>query len=457
MTQIVTTPDGTRHEFPDEATPEQMMGALKQSGYLRTKGQPFADTASAAADATAGPRSPGGLSFLNEGPTLLAHAAPFLLGAGGGMVAGIPGATVGGMLGKGIEQAATGTLPRSPKEAVDTIGGSGLEQGGLQLGGSLLAKGAGAAAKGLMSAAVRPSANTLMRDPGLIERMLADRQPVGKLPGIGTAGSVSADAARQAAAGETRSLLDAATAGGATLAADHPEIASAVAQLRRQVARGTRGAEAATQVDDLWKSWLDSHPGALTPNEMKPTRVEVQGEAKPLLDKKGVTIVTDAGQRLAARFADAVQRGIGRAMESEVPGYQAAELTTQGKILTERAVKRAELSRLPFLASTGAPVAAAGLTGAFSHNPVAGLAAGAAARALTEPAVTSRAALLFASPAFQEASRVAPRTAAFLLHEVAQQDQAQPDTLNGYPGLGWITGPRSAGADELNRQGGGNR
>lgn len=58
---------------------------------------------------------------------------PFVGGAAGGAVGGVPGATLGGMAGKLAEQGLGGTLPKSAKEAVDTIGGAGVEQGAYEL------------------------------------------------------------------------------------------------------------------------------------------------------------------------------------------------------------------------------------------------------------------------------------------------------------------------------------
>jgi len=79
------------------------------------------------------------------------RAIPYLTGAVGGALtapigAGIPGATIGGMVGKAAELAIAGERPPSAVEGLRTIGGEGIEQGLLQAPSALV----GPAARGLM-------------------------------------------------------------------------------------------------------------------------------------------------------------------------------------------------------------------------------------------------------------------------------------------------------------------
>lgn len=105
MSQIVTLPDGTSHEFPDEATPEMIAGAL---------GLPLGDSQPAAA-----PAKPG---FWDEAAKVAGHLVP-----SGRDVASMAGATLGGLVGAGAG-AVGGPLAVPGAVAGSALGAEGAGQ-----------------------------------------------------------------------------------------------------------------------------------------------------------------------------------------------------------------------------------------------------------------------------------------------------------------------------------------
>lgn len=139
------------------------------------------------------------------------RAVPYVAGAAGGVAGGIAGATIAGMGGKLLEQGMTGRLPKSPKEAVDTVGGAGIQQGGLEAGGQLLGAGARLAGRGLGKAAemveTRAGNAAAAKTVKAIAAKDVTKDVAARLPAL--------EADRVAAAGRTSDALTSADAAGA--------------------------------------------------------------------------------------------------------------------------------------------------------------------------------------------------------------------------------------------------
>ncbi len=265
------------------------------------------------------------------------------------------------------------------------------------------------------------------KDPGLVDRMLEDNQTVGTLFGRG--GSVAAKASRREAAAGTASLLDLGEQNGASIAPDHPAIIDAVARLRDEVSRGRNGAGDAQAVDEMFQQWMDSHAASESPPMMKASRKEVQRGANSLFNRRGAGTAADEGA-LGQRFDAALQNGIGKAMDEEMagagaPGYLEGERATQGRIGSEKAVRRAENIQQPWMRRAMADLAAGSTAGYFTHSVPDAIGAGVAAHVLQDPAVLSRAAIaadspLFTSPASRELLHNLPRSAWWLFNQGGQ-------------------------------------
>lgn len=71
------------------------------------------------------------------------RAIPFATGAAGGMIGGIPGATIGGLLGRVGELELAGERPQDVSSAIRAIAPSGIEQGALEMPAAALRAAAG--------------------------------------------------------------------------------------------------------------------------------------------------------------------------------------------------------------------------------------------------------------------------------------------------------------------------
>lgn len=175
MSQYVTTPDGKRHKFPDEASPEQIKAALSGAAL---GGKPILIPPS---ESYPEPRAMKATSpFISRGLEMLPYAGGYaggFLGSVGGPPGMVGGATLGGSIGESMKQGIEGKQ-FSPL----AIGGRGLEQGLWELSGLGLAKGAGKLAAPLMQHSlgiVSSLAKRFRMTPEAIAKaVLSERYPI---------------------------------------------------------------------------------------------------------------------------------------------------------------------------------------------------------------------------------------------------------------------------------------
>jgi hypothetical protein len=159
----------------------------------------------------------------------------------------------------------------------------------------------------------------------------------------------------------------------------------------------------------------------LTPLAVKEMKQAAQGLAKPIFRARNAGNVVPAGESLKANFNEAIASGAKDALEG-IDGVAASEARTRGLIGATKAIRRAEVRRLPLMAEVAAPVVggvAGGATGGDlegrARNAVGGVSAALLTRALLSPRTTSRAALGLTTPAIQQVLRQMPRASVYAL------------------------------------------
>lgn len=399
MSQYVTTPDGKRHSFPDEASPEQIKAAL--SSYV--------GPASAPADATgtADPYQSAGIRI--RALEMLPTAGGFVggvLGAFGGVPGSIGGAAAGGAIGEGLREGARGEQLSPGKIAL-----GGVEQGAYQAVGGALAKGAGMAARPVMRRALGVGKTVLSNFPDAVETTLKKGIPVS---GSGVA---KATALRQESSAKLTAMLNEAKLGGKRIKVSDitaearkllsskvipNEELSSVARLIDGFERkyGKKAAkEVETKVLDQFGNKIKQVIAAKKPRDLSPpltNRVKQlhQNRASTLFkaERQGAMTEATSSNRL---FSQAIARGAKRELE-KIPGVAARNRETQSLIGAERAVKDAAMKApKPF----------------EIHKP-------GTYPIINNPQVTSRLAITMADPQFQAMLRQSPRAAAELLQQM---------------------------------------
>lgn len=378
---VVTTKDGQTFQFPDEFTPEQIKAALDRH---------YARTAAPSATATADPFASDALR--RRALEMLPTAGGLVGGLGGGAVAGpagaIGGATAGGATGEAIREYALGK-PLSPS----SIAMQGAGQGAWELGGGLMAKGAGMAARPLIKGAVRASDRLLREFPQVYETILKKGLPVSK------AGVEKANILGAASSEALSDNLRAATASG-TRFRTFAVTAPVRKLLRKRALSDANRAQIQAQLD----AFVKQYGKEIDPILLKEIKQEHQSIAKSVY-----SAATEAGGGISPsnqkRFAAALAHGAKTELE-RIPGVAAQEAETRSLIGARRAVGRAE-RRPPPPFRVLEP----------GTYPVLSL--------LAHPHVQSKLAIALAHPGFQAALRQGPRAGAALLAQLMETDQPE--------------------------------
>lgn len=419
---VIVGADGTEHVFPPGFDPK------KAAALVRGQSKPSTPDTSRLDRLVS--MLPSADTVVNAIPSATGMAGGIIGGIGGSAfgfgVGGVPGAiggaTVGGAGGEALKQLVN-TLrgrvtPATPLKAAGDIAKEGATQGALEAGGAVVGAGARVAGKALMENAVRPTMGLVREFPNVVDTIVKERLPVGRvLPGLAK-GSEQAIEKLKFASKSVRALLDKAGSGGTTFTND--EIAEPVLKLIDDVAKQPIGVAQEKQLAGMIDEFLSRHPGPLTPIAVKELKQRAQAIAKPIYKamEKGMPVTAD--QTISARFNDAIASGAKTSLET-IPGVGAAEKKTQDMIGAARALKQAENRRLSLMAE-GAGVAigsSLGETVGAMLGPDSGIDGNlkkavigwAVTRGLMSPRSMSRGALVLTSTAAQQILRQFPRLA----------------------------------------------
>ena len=383
MSQYVTTPDGKRHKFPDEATPEQIKAALAGSSAPPMAMTPeFNPLVSAGRDLKS--RALGVLPTLGGFAGGIAGGiAGATAGPVGAYAGGVVGAAAGGAAGEGLREAASGE-----KLSPEGIALEGAGQGGWQAAGGLIAGGVGKLAKPLMHRALGTGKAVLSKHPKAIETVLA------KGFTADAKGAAASKAARGSSAKTLEDLLSKAEASGIKLS---------TADVTKYVRERLRDkAIPSSEKAQLFRQLLEfrgDQGRKIAPSLLKEIKQRSQTIAK------GTYTGDPSPESGRVLFNKELARGAKEQLET-IPGVASQEAETQSLIGAHRAVSDAAM-RPPRPFEIQRP----------GTYPVVGM--------LGSPAVTSRIALKMADPKFQEILRQSPRAAAELIQQLLHT--AEPD------------------------------
>lgn len=374
MSQIVTTPDGKRHKFPDAASQDQIKTAL--ASYVSRE---TASVAVAPPTAMSAARSPVGDLSDRAGRAL------DLLPDAGGFVGGLVGkaagpaarvvspalASVGGAVGEGARQLVSGE-PMS----LERIGQSAATQGAYEAAGGALAKGAGAVARPIMRRAMGVGKTILSSFPDAVETALEKGISVSK------SGAAKAAGLRQESSEALTDLLLDAKATGKTFS---------TADITKHV-RSLLGSKVLPEKDKerIMGQLIDfvrDKGSKVDPVLLKEIKQFYQNRATAVY-KAGQKGIPTLAQENRALFSKELARGAREQLET-IPGVAARESETQSLIGTQRAVADAVM-RPPQAFDLSKP----------GTYPVS-----------NSPQFLSRVALLLNSPKFQALLRQSPRAA----------------------------------------------
>lgn len=386
MSQIVTTPDGQRHVFPDGATPAQIKAALASYG----------PPASPASSGYAPPqiRPPMSLAPLAaRSAQLLPSAGGFVGGLAGGGEGplSIGGASIGGGLGEGARQLLTGE-PFSPA----AIGIRGAEQGAYQAVGGTLAKGAGMLARPVMRRALGVGKTILSNFPDAVETALSKGIPVSE------GGAAKAMALRRESSQALGDLLAKEGAGGRKF--NTAAVAEPVLKLLKS---NVLPKADKTRIAGQLVRFLDEQGAEVSPALLKQIKQFYQARASSAY-RAGRAGALSIAQENRGLFSKALASGARQQLET-IPGVAAREGQTQSLIGAERAVKEAVM-RPPRPFEIHKP----------GTYPIA-----------NNPYVLSRVALTVNSPHFRALAKQSPRLAAAIVSQMIYTDQ--PDATSVYP------------------------
>lgn len=368
-------------------------------------------------------------------PTVGGIAGGVIGGIGGtvaGMgVGGVPGAIGGAALGGGagealrqlIDRARGAEAPETPLGAAQQIATRGALEGGSELAGAGLMRGARMAGRGLMDFAIRPAPTMAEEFGDIAGTAIKERLPVGRLGR--TSGSQQAREALRQSARTTRGLLTEAERAGVAF---NPEAFARgpVTEIVGEIAKQPLSTAELNHVSRLFTEYIGTQPGRMTPGAVKDMKQAAQRIAKPIFRALNRGDVVPAGESIKAQFNKAIAEGAKGALET-IPGVGASEARTQGLIGATKAIRRAEARRLPLIAEIAAPVtgAAVGAYGGGAGGAAQGVGAALLMRAVLSPRTTSRAALVLTNKQIQETLRQMPRGAVYALLEELQKDRGQ--------------------------------
>lgn len=405
MSQIVVTPDGKRHVFPDEANLGQIKAALASYAQPTQPMEPlrypprFGPGPVGPTPAELAPLRARAASALGVLPTAGGMAG----GIGGAAVGGLPGAIGGAALGGAAGEAARQGLVGQPL-SVGGIAGQGAQQGAYEALGGIIGAGAGRLARPLMRRALG-AGKAIIRDfPDVAETAVAKGIPVTR------AGVAKATGLRQASGQALTSLLNQAGAGGTTFYVGDMT-RNAAELLRSKVLPNSDKARIAAQV----MSFLEQHglakrlPGGglwiqspnISPVLAKQLKQFYQSRASAIFraEKTGALTLAQQNRGLFSREV----AGSAKQLLERIPGVAEREAETQSLIGAQRAVSEAFM-RPPPRFQVIRPETWPGLS------------------TLNSPGAVSHYALVLSSPYFRALSRQSPRAAAALLFQLGAQD-----------------------------------
>lgn len=348
-------------------------------------------------------------------PASLPLLAAATLGAG---IGGAGGAGLGSIL-----NAARGGTdgPTTAGGTLQTMAGEGAGQAAAELTGrGVVAPMVKGGARILMDNAVRPTAKVLGEFPDVVNTLIKERLPVGRM--LGSSGSQQAKAALRESAGTTRNLLRQADASGAVIQpsqtmSELPALAQDAAKSSGLPGGGTGG------LADMEAEFAATQGFPQKPTEVKDLKRAAQSLAKPVFRAQQMGNVIGPDASLGARFNDAIAGGSKKALE-DIPQYgpriAESEGRTQSLIGATKTLRQAEARRLPLWSELGS-TAAGGAVGAYTGDTKSGVGTALAIRALTSPRSMSRAAL--GIDAMGPLSIQGPRLAAALLAALGHQQE----------------------------------
>lgn len=382
--------------------------------------------------------------------TRLAELLPSLGGAAGGIVGGIggtvagmgvggvPGAVGGAALGGGAGEALKQILqklrgvepPGTALGAAADIGKEGGIQAAYELAGQGIAKGAGAVGRSFMENAVRPPIGLVKEFPDVMNTIVKERLPVGGLFG-GPSGSQQAKTLLRKSASTTRGLLKGAEKAGTTFDTQQmmaQEIGDLALQIRSQPISGPD----LKRLSDMAMTYVAEHGEMMTPRAVKDMKQAAQSLAKPVFKAQQAGGGVSADQAVGARFNEAIASGAKKALET-ISGIAESETRTKNLIGATRALRQAELRRLP-AAAEGISVVAATMGGLLQPNS--GLddklrnatLAWIVARGMASPRAISRAGLILTSAQAQAVMKQFPRLGEAVMNQLSV-GQAGADQL----------------------------
>lgn len=357
--------------------------------------------------------------FAENMPAILGTAVTLPMGGIGGLAgpalrtaAGAGGAYGGSMVGDAMQ----GQAPNMDAAAQNFVWGLGLGAGGEGLAAGARGPGARSATKSW----IRPTEKMLKENPQLIEDVLATRSKFRK-PGEK---AVEARRAKANSMRETKRMVAGSTG---SIAVD--DALAQVYALRDGIARSAPTDARLPIIDTFIESFKSKWGvGRVPVQEAHPMKLQAQREAASRF------AADSPGAATAAELNKLVSQDVRAAIGRELPpskgrrGYNKQDEITQRAHDVAKAVERA-----PRLKPSPAPMtahmvasAAGGLGGFGAAGPAGGmggiLGANAVLRALENPAIANRMALLMRDPAFQRFLMNAPRFGAGLVTEPAPRD-----------------------------------
>lgn len=338
--------------------------------------------------------------------------------SGGAAIPAIALAGLGGAIGETIGQASDVIQSGQGKpalQAAQEVATQGAIQGGIEGLGRGVAGAARVAGKALIENAVRPSISMQREFPGVVNKIVESRLPVG----AGRPGGVTGSArATEMLAEESRNVtkhLARETALGARY--EPKQVAAHVQKLVGEISEQPLSAADQAGLKDMIDEFMQRGP--ITPLELQKLKQKAQAFARPIYKaiERGMPVTAD--QSLRARFNAAIAQGAKELMET-IPGVATGEAEKRALIGVKRALTQAEQRRLSLMAEgvTGAAAIVASLIGSdgdISDTLKRGVGTYLIARGVMSPRVMSRTGLVLTQPQLKQLFTQFPRLAQAVL------------------------------------------
>lgn len=338
--------------------------------------------------------------------------------SGGTAIPAIALAGLGGAAGETIGQIAdvvTSGKGKPAPQAAQEIATQGAIQGGIEGLGRGVAGAARVAGKALVENAVRPSISMQREFPGVVDKIVKARLPVGAGRPGGVKGS---ERASQMLAEESRNVtqhLARETSLGARY--EPKQVAAHVSKLVDDISEQPLSASDQTALKDMIDEFMQRGP--ITPLELQKLKQKAQAFARPIYKaiERGMPVTAD--QSLRARFNAAIAQGAKEVMET-IPGVATGEAEKRALIGVKRALTQAEQRRLSLMAEgvTGSAAIVASLMtsdGDISETLKRGVGTYLIARGVMSPRVMSRIGLTMTQPQLKQLFTQFPRLAQAVL------------------------------------------